>query len=178
MTLKLWMALLLGPLLATPAGARAQTGQDYLTQSEADQIRDAGSANERVKLFLDFGADRLRRFQYELHTGTAGPQRADYLNDLMNAFSACVDEADGRIKDAMNSGEDVRGAIKMVRKRAPEFVAELKKIKAENIDLKLYQDSLDDAIDGLHDAVADAEKAAKEIPSGRAKTTHHTGEHR
>ncbi|HEV2387116.1 MAG TPA: hypothetical protein VGS20_07650 [Candidatus Acidoferrales bacterium] len=178
MPTKLWMAFLLGAALAAPAAAPAQTGQDYLTQTEAEQIRDAESANERVKLFLDFGADRLRRFQYELHISKPGARQADYLNDLMDAFSACIDDADGRIKDAMSGGEDVREGIKLLRKRGAEFAAELKKIKAEGIELKLYQDSLDDAVQGLQDAIADAEKAAKQIPSGSVKTKAHPGGHR
>jgi hypothetical protein len=159
-------AALPGPaaLAATSAAEAARPPQhDFLTQTEADKIRDAESANERVTLFLDFAADRLRRFHHELEITGAGPRQADFLNDLLNAFTACIDEASGRIDDAIHHGEDVRKGIKDMRKRAPEFAADLKKLKAGGKNRKLYQDALDDALDDLQYAIKDAEKAQKRL---------------
>ena len=55
-----WLfSFVLAATLAAPAAALARPPQrDFLTQTEADKIRDAESANERVKLFLDFAAGR------------------------------------------------------------------------------------------------------------------------
>lgn len=164
---KPWIIWLLVPVLFAPLTAHARPQQpDFLTQTEAERIRDAGSANARIGLFLDFAADRLRRFEHELQIENAGPLRQDFLNDLLDAFSSCVDEASGRVDDAISHGEDVRGGIRDFRKRVPQFQDELKKIRAKGIDLKLYQDSLDDAASDLQDDLHDVEKAAKQLQLG------------
>ncbi|HVB34064.1 MAG TPA: hypothetical protein VNJ52_06810 [Patescibacteria group bacterium] len=162
---KPWIALLLAVALAAPlaAFARPAQQQDFLTQNEADQIRNADSADARIGLFLDFAADRLQRFEHELQIKSTGPLRADFLNDLLDSFSACVDEASSRVDDAVNNGVDVRKGIRDIRKRVPRFLAELKKIKAKGTELKIYQDSLDDAAADLHDDLRDAKKAEKKL---------------
>ncbi|MDP9147476.1 MAG: hypothetical protein M3N22_07430, partial [Acidobacteriota bacterium] len=45
---------------AIPANAQ-QEQKDYLSSMEADKIRDAETTNERVKLFLTFADDRLKK---------------------------------------------------------------------------------------------------------------------
>lgn len=165
MPAKPWIILLLGAALVAPLAAFAQPAQqpDFLTQDEANQIRNADSANARIGLFLDFAADRLHRFENELNMKGTGPLRADFLNDLLDSFTACVDEASSRVDDGVHNGVDVGKGIRDIRKRVPGFLAELKKIKAKGIDLKLYQDSLSDAAADLRDDLRDAEKAEKKL---------------
>ena len=172
-----WLfSFVLAATLAAPAAALARPPQrDFLTQTEADKIRDAESANERVKLFLDFAADRLQRFKMELHMKGAGPRWADFLNDILDAFSSCVDEASGRINDAISHGEDVRDGVKDVKKRVPEFLKELQQIKAQGIELKLYEDTLNDTMDDLHYAIKSADKAEKELQMNPPKKKAHGG---
>ncbi|HEY2456956.1 MAG TPA: hypothetical protein VGI13_06620, partial [Candidatus Acidoferrum sp.] len=53
--------------VACPFRLSAQRPEkDYLTDIEADKIRDAETTNDRIKLFLLFAEDRLKKFQYEL----------------------------------------------------------------------------------------------------------------
>src|SRR6202165_4462989 len=81
---------ILGAAPLVCAGAPQQ--KDYLTALEADKIRDAETVNERIKLFLTFADDRLKKFQYELdHPSTN--RHGDMLNSLMNAYVGCVDDA-------------------------------------------------------------------------------------
>ena len=163
---KPWMVWFLAAAFLAPAPVFARPApqrQDFLTQTESEQIRNADSANARISLFLDFAADRLRRFEHELQVKSTGPLRADFLNDLLDSFSACVDEASNRIDDGMNNGMDVRAGIRDMRKRVPQFLAELKKIKAKGIQLKLYKDSLSDAASDLRGDLRDAEKAEKQL---------------
>ena len=58
-------AFCLAAALATARQAQAPQ-KDYLTALEADKIRDAETTNERIKLFMRFADDRLKKFQYEL----------------------------------------------------------------------------------------------------------------
>jgi hypothetical protein len=164
MSARPWMAMALAVLLAVPAAAWARPAQqDYLTETEADKIRNAVSANERIGLFLDFAADRLQRFEQELQLKRTGPLRADFLNDLLDSFSACVDEAANRVDSGLNNGEDVRAGIQDARKRIPAFLAELKKIQAKNTNGSLYRYALSDAKSDLQDDLSDVEKDAKQL---------------
>lgn len=159
--------LLLAGLATFVVGARSQTvKKDYLTEIEADKIRDAETPSERIKLFLMFAADRLKKFQYELNRTEPNPRRTEMLNGLLNAYSGCVDDAADRISEAHETQADVRPGIKEMRTRAKEFLAELEKLAASGPDRELYKDTLDDAIEATRDALQDAEKAAKEMPAG------------
>ena len=65
----LWGRILLMVSFAGALGASvlAQVPEkDYLTNIEADKIRDAETPNERIKLFIMFADDRIKKFQYEL----------------------------------------------------------------------------------------------------------------
>ena len=53
----------LGSANCGPAQAQQK---DYLSPLESDKIRDAETTNDRIKLFLTFADDRLKKFQYEL----------------------------------------------------------------------------------------------------------------
>lgn len=152
-----------------------QAQQDFLTRTESEEIRDADSSNARISLFLEFAADRLQRFEHELQVKSTGPLRSDFLNDLLDSFTSCVDEASDRVGDAMSSGEDPSAGIKDIQKRVPQFLAELKKIQAKGIDSKQYRDSLSDAQADLRDDLQEVAKDAKQLqfnspnkkPSGR-----------
>lgn len=171
MATKWWLSFLLAATFAVPAAAFARPPQrDFLTQTEANKIRDADSANARIKLFLDFAQDRLVRFQGELKMKGAGPRWADFLNDILNSFDSCVNAASSRIDDAMSHGEDVRDGIKDVKERIPKFEKELQKIKARGIALKLYKDTLNDTMDDLRYDLKSAEKAEKKLQMNTPKS--------
>ena len=59
-------------LLSLSSAAQGPQEKDYLTSLEADKIRDAETPNEKVKLFLTYAEDRLKKFQYELAHPGAG----------------------------------------------------------------------------------------------------------
>ena len=60
--------------------------------------------------------------------------------------------------------ENIRQGVDLIATRAKEFLEALNKIAADKIDIDIYKDNLDDAIEGTRDAMNDAEKAKK---SGR-----------
>ena len=146
--------------------ARAQQQPDFLTPAEADKVRDAPTPNDRIKLFLDFAEDRLKKVQYEVHLTTPQVHKNEILNGLLNGYSGCIDEAADRIQEAKEKGAPIRPALKDVEKRAKEYLDALKAIEAANApELDSYKDALDDAIDGTQDAVNEATKASKEYNS-------------
>ncbi len=55
--------------------AGAQTQKDYLSSVEADKIRDAETTNDRIKLFLSFADDRLKKLPVRARPSVRKPPR-------------------------------------------------------------------------------------------------------
>jgi hypothetical protein len=155
---------LLGSLmLVLPLAARAATPQkDYLSAVEADKIRDAETVNERIKLFLTFADDRLKKFQYELDHPTSN-RHGDMLNSLLNAYVGCVDDAADLIQLGLEKQENIRQGVDLMAARTKEFLVVLEKLSNDGAEREIYKDNLDDAIEGTRDAMNDAEKAKKKV---------------
>jgi hypothetical protein len=164
MKLKIYLLLLsFCGVVATPLVRAGTTEQkDYLTAVEADKIRDAETVNERIKLFLNFADDRLKKFQYELEHPSSN-RHADMLNSLLNAYIGCVDDAADLIQLGLEKQDNIRQGIDLMTSRAKEFLAVLEKISTDSPEREIYKDNLDDAIEGTRDAMNDAEKAKKKV---------------
>ena len=134
--------------------------KDYLTALEADKIRDAETTNERIKLFLGFADDRLKKFQYEVQHPSQ-TKHTELLNYLMNAFGSCVDDAADLIQLGLEKQDNIREGIDLMSAKTNEFLPILQKFLAEGPELELYKDNLDDAIEGTQDALKEAEKAKR-----------------
>jgi hypothetical protein len=160
MHLLLLASFLLGAAPLVRGGAPQQ--KDYLSAVEADKIRDAETVNERIKLFLTFADDRLKKFQYELdHPSTN--RHGDMLNSLLNAYVGCVDDAADLIQLGLEKQDNIRQGVDMMTARTKEFLAVLEKLSTDGTERELYKDNLDDAIEGTRDALNDAEKAKKKV---------------
>lgn len=157
--------LLLLAFTASPLALRSgqQPQKEYLTQLEADKIRDAEEPSPRIKLFLEFAADRLKKFQYELSRSSSERLRSERLNSLLNAYSGCVDDAADLLSLGREKQQDIRLGIKEAQKRLKEFLPQLEKLAAEGHELATYKETLEDSIEATKTALAEADKAAKEI---------------
>jgi hypothetical protein len=136
--------------------------KDYLSALEADKIRDAENTNERIKLFLAFADDRLKKFQYELQHPSSN-KHTEMLNALMNAYVGCLDDAADLIQLGIQKQENIRAGVDLMAGRSKEFLEILQKIATDGPDPEVYKDNLDDAIEGTRDAMNDAEKAKKAV---------------
>jgi hypothetical protein len=159
---KLILAFLVVALCAGNALAKSQQQKDYLTALEADKIRDAETTNDRIKLFIEFADDRLKKFQYEIEH-PAPNKHEDILNALLNAYVGCVDDAADLIQLGMHKQENIRKGIDLMAARSKEFLAILEKLSSGGTELEVYKDNLDDAIEGTRDAMNEAEKAKKDV---------------
>jgi hypothetical protein len=151
-------------LLSAPnlALARSPQQKDYLTSLEADKIRDAETTNDRIKLFLTFAEDRLKKFQYELDHPSSN-RHGDMLNSLLNAYVGCIDDAADLIQLGIEKQDNIRQGIELMSSRTKDFLAVLQKISTDGPEQEIYKDNLDDAIEGTQDAMNDAEKAKKKV---------------
>lgn len=150
---------------------RAAQQKDYLTAVEADKIRDAETSNDRIKLFLAFAEDRLKKFQYELEHPSQN-RHAEMLNALLNAYVGCVDDAADLIQLGIEKQENIRKGIDLMASRTKEFLPVLEKFSAGGPELELYKDNLDDAIEGTRDAMNDAENAKKKVAPPPVRRKH------
>jgi hypothetical protein len=153
-------SLVLGALPAARAAIPQQ--KDYLSAVEADKIRDAETVNERIKLFLTFADDRLKKFQYELEHPSSN-RHGDMLNSLLNAYVGCVDDASDLIQLGLEKQQNIRQGIDLMASRTKEFLVVLEKLSNDGPEREIYKDNLDDAIEGTRDAMNDAEKAKKKV---------------
>lgn len=150
------------PLVSLPAYARTSQEKDYLSAVEADKIRDAETSSERIKLFLSFAEDRLKKFQYEIEHPSSN-RHAEMLNALLNAYIGCVDDAADVMQLGIEKQENIRKGIDLMASRTKEFLPILEKFSTAGPELEAYKDNLDDAIQGTRDAMTDAEKAKKKV---------------
>ena len=146
----------------TSVPARAAQQKDYLSALEADKIRDAETTNDRIKLFITFAEDRLKKFQYELQHPSSN-KHPEMLNALMNAYVGCVDDAADLVQLGIQKQENIRAGIDLMAGKTKEFLEALEKVSADGVEIDIYKDNLDDAIEGTRDAMNDAEKAKKAV---------------
>jgi len=146
-----------------PAPQPQPQKKDYLTDDEADQIRDAFAPNAKIKLFVQFAADRIKKIQYELaHLDPADRRQGERINDLLNGYAGCIDDGDGYVDIAVEKQQDVHEAIKSFTSRANEFLTYLQSLGPKTPLLDDYKENLDDAIEATHDAISDLADAAKD----------------
>ncbi len=158
-------ALLLAAVICFASGMTgAQEKKDYLTEGEADKIRDArNNLSTKINLFVGFADDRLMKFKYTLAHPSSEKQRADILNGLMNAYSACMDDAADLIGVARERQQDIRSGLKTIETKGKEYLASLQELSKSGAELDTYEMTLADAIEATQDAISDAEQAKKEI---------------
>ena len=147
--------------VATPQRATAQGKQDYLSDAQAEQIRDAQTPADRIKLFLSFADDNLKKFQYEVNRPVPEAQHADILNNLLNAYVGCVDDAADQVDVAQQKQMDVRESVKLMKAKNTEFLAVLEKLDQDGPQLETYRFTLEDAIEGTKEAINDADESQK-----------------
>jgi hypothetical protein len=149
------------------AAAPAQQ-KDYLTEQEADKIRDAQTPDLRIKLFISFADDRLKKFQYELSRAVHENRHDEMLNGLLNDYVGCVDDAADQIDVAQAKQTDIGAALKLMKDKDTEFLVVLQKVEQQGPDLDAYRDNLEDAIQGTKDALESVDEAGKTADSSPA----------
>jgi hypothetical protein len=157
-------ACILAGLAAARTAAAVPQQKDYLSEEEADKIRNADTPAARITLYVSFADDRLKKFDYEIHRAAPQRRRVEILNGLLNAYIGCLDDGADQIAVAREKQADIREALKLVRAKGQEFLDALEKYHQSGPELDTYRDTLEDAIEGTKDALADAAEAEKEMP--------------
>ena len=168
------LILIAGMSPANSAAGAAPQKKEYLSDAEADKIRDAATTGPRIVLYANFASDRVKKLQYEFaHIDPADEKRTDRLNSLINSYSACIDDAADLLDLGIEKQEDIRDGVKLLQAKLKEFLPYLQDLAVNGPERETYKENLDDAIEATQDAVKDVEKAAQEMapPPVRRKPT-------
>jgi hypothetical protein len=162
----LLLAAILGAAPPAGASASAQRKKEYLTETEADKIREAGDTGVRIGLFATFASDRIKKIQYELaHIDPADDKRAERLNDLITGYTGCIDDGADLVEIGIEKQQDIRAGVKLMSSKIKEILPYLQDLAANGAERATYKSNLDDAIEATRDAAKDVERATKETPA-------------
>ena len=122
----LFATLLSSLLLARPA--LPQNKKEYLSDAEADRIRDAGMTGPRLVLYAIFAGDRIKKLQYEFaHLDPADEKRTDRINSLINGYTGCIDDAADLLDLGLEKQEDSAAPAPKHTPKPPDSDSEPKK---------------------------------------------------
>jgi hypothetical protein len=159
--------LLLASILnAVPASIAIAAPQkkEYLSEAEADKIREAGATGPRIVLFAAFASDRVKKLQYEFaHFDATDQKRTDRLNGLLNGYTGCIDDAADLIEIGIEKQQDIRAGVKAMQAGIKEFLPYLQGLAMNGPERETYKENLEDAIEATQDAAKDLDKASKEM---------------
>jgi hypothetical protein len=154
---------ILSPALSNPANAAPQK-KEYLSETEADKIREAGATGPRIVLFAGFASDRIKKLRYEFaHIDPSDRKRSERLNSLINGFAGCIDDATDLVEIGIEKQQDIRDGVKAMQTGIKEFLPYLQSLAASGPERETYKENLDDAIEATQDAAMAVDKAAKEM---------------
>jgi len=160
----LLLASMLCVAQAGAANAAPQRKKEYLSEAEADKIRDAGASGPRIMLYAKFASDRIKKLQYEFaHFDASDQKRTERLNELINSYTGCVDDAADLIGIGIEKQQDIRAGLKAMQAGLKEFLPYLQNLAANGMERETYMENLSDAIEATQDAAKDIEKASKEM---------------
>lgn len=169
--LALLVCLTPGPVFA----ARAQAGDDALSQREIDSLRDAAFVPmDRIKVFEQILDDRQKRIDELLAKRKGHTDFPSDMHDALDQFAAIADELNDNLDEYTRRHRDVRKSLpKLIQAtdrwsaslRAPaddEAYAVVRKIALDNLkDTREIAQSMQTDLDAYFKAHPDAEKQEK-----------------
>lgn len=124
-------AALLSLLLASSTMLAQHTRTAALTETEAEQIREASILPlERVKLYTKFLEDRAQKIR-SLTTRPKSAQRVLKLDDLLQDFTALMDETGNNLDQYSDRHSDIRKALKILTESSPRWLTTLRALPGE-----------------------------------------------
>jgi hypothetical protein len=142
---------------------RAQN-RDFLTGDEVDQIREAQDPNARLRLYIQFGKDRIALVEQLL--SKEKPGRTSLIHDTLEDYSHIIEAIDTVADDALKRKLDIGEGMKLVASAEKEMAESLSKLDANpQKDYARYEFVLKQAIETTEDS---AELSAQDLKTRAA----------
>jgi hypothetical protein len=154
-------ALLLAVSLGVAAGSQKD---DYLSDDEVDELREAQAPSDRIEKYLSFAQVRLTRFDdYRNRPPDPDYDIPGYLETQLDQFIHITDALKDWVEEHYNRRDDMRVGLKKVVEMGPHQLDQLRHIEQSSDPYAAgYRKSLGDAIDDFTDALDGASKALSE----------------
>lgn len=154
------LSKIFGLLLLMALAAFSQDRRDFLTEDEADQIREAQEPNERLALYLKFARLRLELVRQAL--AAEKPGRAKLIHDNLEDYTRIVEAMDSVIDDALARKMDLQKSMGLVAAREKEFIGMLQGFSGKPAkDRSYYEFALKDALDTTQDSLEESQQDLK-----------------
>ena len=137
---------------------------DYLSEDEADQLREAQDPSQRIEIYLAFAQVRLERFD-DVRNRPPDPQYdvPGYLDTQLDQYIRITDALKDWIEEHFDRRVDMRAGLKKIMEMGPHQLEQLRRIEQSSDPYAAgYRKSLSDAIDDCSDALDGAAKALSE----------------
>jgi len=150
--------ILLGLLIVGASPLAAQ--KDFLTNDEADQLREAQEPDARLQLYMRFAKQRIDLLDQLFAKPKTG--RSGMIHDTLEQFTQIMEAIDNNIDDAIRRQKPMT-LLGSVAKEQRQMLASLEKFSAmEAADRGRYQFALDQAIETARDSADLSEQDLKE----------------
>jgi hypothetical protein len=155
-----WLGVSCVAILASGL-AFAAPQRDFLTEDEADQVREAQDPNERLLRYTKFARLRLELIRQALENDKAG--RAKLIHDNLADYSKIIEAMDSVIDDALMRKVDLTKGIAIVADQEKAFVKQLEQFSAKQArDRGFYEFALKDALESTQDSLEESQNDLRE----------------
>ena len=141
--------------------------RDPLTEEESDQIRElAQEPDKRIRLMLKFIQARLATIDQIEGDARMAAGRGKQVHDLLEDFTALVDELDDNIDDYVDKKSDIRKSLKDAVESDTAFQLKLRTLKDQKASSKEFADYnfvLQNATDAVNSSLDNARQALEEL---------------
>ena len=143
--------ILLLLLLALLPAQEFVGGPDFLTDYEADVLREKQDIKQRLLVYRKFAALRLELVDQLMASPEDG--RAARVHDTLDEYTRIIESIDDVIDDALIRNKKMDGALEGVLQEEQKFIARLEALAAEpQEDAWRYKFILEDAIGTTRDS--------------------------
>ena len=159
-----WL-LWLTPLLCSLISVSAAQKRDPLNEKEIDQMREvADYPNKRLELMVSFVRERLSQIQQLRADPTPDKDRPTQIHNLLEDFTALLDEIDDNIDMYGSHKTDMRKGLKLVIEADSEWQLQLRQLKEKSPpeEVEQYSFVLTNASEAAKDSGDSAREALQE----------------